>query len=357
MMSLTVTIVVIIAGFVLLILLAPKNPNRLVKPASTVSPPAEPPPGPNNPCGYKGDFGGGSFTPPTSSRLVGSGSRLVQTQPAPTAPPQWGNIDSIEISLPYNRNFQGWIRCLDNVGNTILGPFQILGTANPRLQANNRLNGRLYPFGDTPLGVYEITRKVRKALVLKPITGECALAEANGRTMILIHGAANLRYSSDGSLQMITDDLANIISIMPFNFDGTIKQRIRVIIREELEVDEFGEESILTNIDPDAMANLYYEFYNELGIVFQQIWQNDQDAVNALDDLGYTTQPDEPPYQEPAPVIAEPAPVPEPLSCAPSMTGYCPPPADPDALNLTGYVPPDQAADQSSWAPVGQYER
>jgi len=279
-----------------------------------------------------------------------------------TTSKEWIGCSEIRISLPANRLFLGTIQGFDRYGRSVFGPFMVSGKANPAFQRYSRMTGRLYQFGDTPLGRYELIRVVRNknpgrfgdySLVLRPISGECAEAEANGRTNILLH-AGDLNRAGDGSLQVGFGELAIILRNLTngSNYSDIVGE-VRVIIEENEE--ELGDGEIFFE-DYDDITAAYADLFDQLGIANVQTWQSEQDAaaVMALNDLGVQVQTDEPAYQDPVP---QPEPV---QACEQSFTAYCPPtsvesppaPAVRDD-NFTGYTPPAE----SSFTPSGAYER
>ena len=142
----------------------------------------------------------------------------------------------ITIRLPCNRDYAGTLKLEDAKGKLVAGPFQICARADDGLARANGNPGRLpvLPFGDMPLGEYEIVRIVpsgpgtpfdRKEfgaagiIFLQPKHGEAALADANGRFIFLIHGGAlarhgALRPTEDGSLRVSNRDQRKLLGVL-----------------------------------------------------------------------------------------------------------------------------------------------
>ena len=111
----------------------------------------------------------------------------------------------ILIELGPDRDRLGALSALDVSGKTVLGPFPVAARASDAL-ANRQGNPRrdpLFPYGDTPTGSYVIRQLMRSGnrtafpvaqfgpygvIVLEGISGDAALAEANGRFHVLIEG-------------------------------------------------------------------------------------------------------------------------------------------------------------------------
>jgi hypothetical protein len=128
---------------------------------------------------------------------------------------------TLRIELPANRDYVGRIALLDKGGRLIAGPFAVCGRAGDELatEHGNRSRAATLPYGDTPLGTYRIVGFVRTgsgtkyradlfgvhgAFVLEAISGDAALAEANGRFEVLIHGG---RLSPDGKLRATSGNI------------------------------------------------------------------------------------------------------------------------------------------------------
>jgi hypothetical protein len=141
----------------------------------------------------------------------------------------------ITIQLPVNRDLTGllWIEDLED--RCISGPFVVCGRASDTAAAlhGNPSRDRLLPYGDTPLGTCRVlglfptgTGTVlpesefgsHGALVLEPVAGEVALAEANGRFLFLIHGGApradGRLVSTNGSLRVLDGDMRRLATLL-----------------------------------------------------------------------------------------------------------------------------------------------
>jgi hypothetical protein len=139
----------------------------------------------------------------------------------------------IKVQLPKDRNYTGVLRVEDDLGRSLAGPFQVCARAND-LAASEHGNPRrlqALPYGDTPVGGYRVLRIVGTGrgtqfdvsqygragiIVLEPVSGEAAIAEANGRWYIGIHGGApgahaRLR-SANGCIRMRDEDVAAVIA-------------------------------------------------------------------------------------------------------------------------------------------------
>ena len=135
---------------------------------------------------------------------------------------------SLLIELPANRDYTGTLSLLNESGKIILGPFAVAGRSGDQLAAEhgNPSRATTLPYGDTALGTYRVaaisatgsgTRYRRDlfgahgAIVLHAKDGDAALAEANGRFEILIHGGPLSPYgtlrATSGHLRIADNDL------------------------------------------------------------------------------------------------------------------------------------------------------
>jgi hypothetical protein len=142
-------------------------------------------------------------------------------------------VPKLKIQLPKDRNYTGVLRVEDDLGRALAGPFLVCARAND-LAASEHGNPRrlqALPYGDTPVGGYRVARTVGTGrgtqfdvgqfgragiIMLEPVSGEAAIAEANGRWFIGIHGGApgahgRLR-STNGCIRMRDEDVAAVIA-------------------------------------------------------------------------------------------------------------------------------------------------
>jgi hypothetical protein len=146
------------------------------------------------------------------------------------------SMHQITIRLPCNRDYAGTLKLEDAKGKLIAGPFKICARAHDELARANGNPDRLpvLPFGDMPLGEYQITQIVPSGpgtpydgdefgsagiIFLQPRHGEAVLADANGRFIFLIHGGAlsrngALRPTQDGSLRLSNRDQRKLTSVL-----------------------------------------------------------------------------------------------------------------------------------------------
>ena len=126
----------------------------------------------------------------------------------------------ILVRLPNDRDYAGSLHLEGDDGSVIAGPFEVCGRADDasaRVRGNPRRE-RILPGGDTPLGRYRVATEVagealpaeqfgpHGVLVLEPMDGEAALADANGRFRLLIQGGSSgpgrLLRPTNGSLRL-----------------------------------------------------------------------------------------------------------------------------------------------------------
>lgn len=141
----------------------------------------------------------------------------------------------LRVELPSNRDYTGILSAFAQDGNLIAGPFPVAGRAGDELAAEHGNPSRTttLPYGDTPLGGYRIiavsptgpgTRYRRDlfgahgAVVLQPRDGEAALAEANGRFEIIIHGGPSLPdgrlRATSGNLRIANEHLRILVELL-----------------------------------------------------------------------------------------------------------------------------------------------
>ena len=110
----------------------------------------------------------------------------------------------IIVQLPLDRSKTGTLRLVDDAGNTLAGPYDVLGKADngTAMSHGNSSRDPLQPYGDTPEGVYAVPRAIASgngtpysdhsygpygALILQPTSGEAEAAAAAGRVGLMIH--------------------------------------------------------------------------------------------------------------------------------------------------------------------------
>jgi hypothetical protein len=140
----------------------------------------------------------------------------------------------IVVHLPANRDFAGILTVESSVGRRLAGPFAVGGRADDKLASRNGNPERnpLLLFGDTPIGKYRVAEIIPSGdgtpypssefgtegiILLEPEAGDAALADANGRFGIFIHGGAARRRSlcaTEGSLRLTNTDLRQLIGIL-----------------------------------------------------------------------------------------------------------------------------------------------
>ena len=227
---------------------------------------------------------------------------------------------SIRIEFRTSREFPGTLTCLNASGNTVNGPWAARGKANPDMAAkkgNPNCESR-YPFGDTPLGVYEISERLPArvdaegmrlfgscdALRLQPVSGDAAVADSFGRTALLIHGGDE-NMTTDGSVRVSDTAMKAILASLPDN-PGTAVPRIRVDI---IQADDSGNytwypPSSSSYDDDDTWFLLYQQMYlfdtwsspsdPYVGMVqpdnaIPETSDPDMQAASSLSALGYET--------------------------------------------------------------------
>ena len=126
------------------------------------------------------------------------------------------NVARIHIDLNTDRDLIGNVTVSLIDERVIIGPFPVAARAADSIAANNGNPTResVFPFGDPPTGAYRASEVVatgvgtpyradlyghRGAIVLLPVSGDAALADACGRFHILIHGGPP---SADGRLRV-----------------------------------------------------------------------------------------------------------------------------------------------------------
>lgn len=159
---------------------------------------------------------------------------------------------AIRVDLPADRTRTGTLKVVDPItGLTLFGPVPVLGRAarNRATEEGNPSGDPLLPFGDTPVGGYNVVRIVANgtgttrpvanfgesgSIVLDPTSGDARQAEINGRTGLLIHAGRHAFSSvvdaralkpTNGCLRMLDWHLAELIKVIRNNsliFPGTV---------------------------------------------------------------------------------------------------------------------------------------
>ncbi|HSY19139.1 MAG TPA: hypothetical protein VK815_12420 [Candidatus Acidoferrales bacterium] len=145
-------------------------------------------------------------------------------------------MHQITIRLPSNRDYTGTLKLENAKGKLIAGPFQVCARSHDELARAHGNPDRIsiLPFGDMPLGEYQISQIVKSGpgtpyasdeygsagiIFLQPKHGEAALADANGRFIFLIQGGAlsrngALRPTEDGSLRLSNRDQRKLVGTL-----------------------------------------------------------------------------------------------------------------------------------------------
>jgi hypothetical protein len=139
----------------------------------------------------------------------------------------------LRISLPEDRDYAGWLEVVDENGVVVLGPFLAAGRAHdePALAHGNPRRNPLQPFGDTPLGAYVAggvietgpgtardgeTYGPNGVVLLEPVSGAAALADAHGRFRLFIQGGAGderLRATA-GAVRLFDRDQKRLVALL-----------------------------------------------------------------------------------------------------------------------------------------------
>lgn len=262
------------------------------------------------------------------------------TQPDEPRPASSG-VSRITVCFSAQREEPGTLKAFDAAGRLVSGPWPAVGKADPALAAagGNPSCDRLQRFGDTPTGTYEVigllpagsdARAVSRfgphgILKLRPVSGEAAEADANGRTMLLIHGGDDPLAATDGSIRVPDPAMAEIVLLVPDD-PSTLQSRIQVVVedgagyaewrdadtarddryrswaRQPSETSPYTVSHNRADDDPNWWMNYYNQLYfwnvlddprspDPLG---QLPWQSDEDraAAAALKAAGFDVQPD-----------------------------------------------------------------
>jgi hypothetical protein len=141
-------------------------------------------------------------------------------------------VSRVVVTLSSERDRCGQIELAGNAGEHLCGPFVVAGRSSNLLAATHQNPQRLgiLPYGDTPTGNFVIRTRLQTgqgtplakydygpwgALVLEGITGDAAIADANGRFTFLLHGgdlsSDGLLRSTAGALRMRNADLRALL--------------------------------------------------------------------------------------------------------------------------------------------------
>jgi hypothetical protein len=140
-------------------------------------------------------------------------------------------MPSIEVQLPQDRTKAGSVKLVDDQGKTIAGPFPALGKADGQTAAGkgNPSRSPTQPYGDTPTGTYKIEgfqqpkdaedarlRGPFGKISMTPTGGQAAIASANGRTGLQIHGgvvgAGGKLRPTNGCVRLSNQDMASLLT-------------------------------------------------------------------------------------------------------------------------------------------------
>lgn len=140
------------------------------------------------------------------------------------------NRASLVVRLPKNRDLSGILHLLDKRGKQI-GKFEVLGRGSRGPGETSLLNK-----GNTPTGTYDASEIVDTggwsessygrygAIRLKPLSGNAVVAEAHGRSGLLIHGGdtgaadywrgADALRATHGCLRLRNSDIKALIKLI-----------------------------------------------------------------------------------------------------------------------------------------------
>lgn len=141
----------------------------------------------------------------------------------------------IVVRLPHNRDYAGRLHVENADGKRLAGPFPVCGRANDLMARDAKNPGRdpLLPFGDMPLGGYQVQRIIESGtgtaypgdefgssgiVLLQPASGDAGLADANGRFGFFIQGGALSRdrrlRPTEGSLRLTNRDQRKLMGLL-----------------------------------------------------------------------------------------------------------------------------------------------
>lgn len=161
---------------------------------------------------------------------------------------------SLNILLPKNRDHSGWLRV--EVDGVTSAEMRVLGRGSATVGGKPTGNPTRNPFvkdGDTPTGQY-VAEGIRStgdrdqrsygpwgAVVLNAVSGPARLAQAMGRTGLLIHGGAPGRFDglrpTLGCLRLANEDMKRLTDAIFAAGQQSVSQRceaiaVRVNVRE-----------------------------------------------------------------------------------------------------------------------------
>lgn len=158
---------------------------------------------------------------------------------------------TIEVSLPKDRSQMGTLKVKRKDGTVILADIKVLGRADTKAAENHRNPNKdpLKKYGHTPLGGYDVvqirstgdgTRYAKEmyggngAIVLKPVSGDAAIAALNGRTGLLIHGGRDRGpnaglVATNGCLRVKDGDMKRIIDAIVRESHNAAENRCEAI--------------------------------------------------------------------------------------------------------------------------------
>jgi len=144
-------------------------------------------------------------------------------------------MHKIIVRLLSDRAYAGQLHIENQAGKVLVGPFPVCGRADDKLAQENKNPDRnpLLPFGDTPLGEYEVRQIIKSGkgtfypeeefgsagvVLLQPKQGDAALADANGRFGFFIQGGRLARHGllrpADGSLRLSNSQQQKLVRIL-----------------------------------------------------------------------------------------------------------------------------------------------
>jgi len=145
-------------------------------------------------------------------------------------------MNKILVQLPANRDYAGTLEIQNTAGKRIAGPFCVCGRSDDEAVRSHKTPNRdpLLPFGDIPCGEYQVAKILPSGprtfysadefgpagvILLLPLLGDAALADANGRHGFFIQGGARsrnrrLRPTQDGSLRLSDRDQQKFIKAL-----------------------------------------------------------------------------------------------------------------------------------------------